>query len=691
MAKFNTTIVTNAGKELFAKVRAGKEQLTWTKAQMYYASNSDSLPKEMLQQATPDYFGGALKETNVGVVDIKGTTVTITSSFLNENQLSDLTFNLVGWFANSSLDQEEKLVAITPSVNDQVLTAGATDGKATASIDLVLAIDVGDANIVKITPIEEGLIDHTELNNALALLASKGLINTGNDITSNQNINLDEHFNTSLQYINDALNDITSTFGSSFSGKGWLMSFGNHENKNNQNNVQLLFDTDHNNQDGYIQHQILFRYFNADYNMWTGWDSLITANNINNFFPGSLSWLDVDNNKPRSVNYIRYGSYGAGMFLPPFLNKLTYSANDENRLKKDNVIVDLDTLLINHAQLMQELGNYYTKNDADQKFETKLDAMKFAKSSDVYTKIQSDEKYYDKQTTDYNIANAIVIQNREGLQKYKLETIDESSVSGRYILAGTAQHPTNLPNIPQLNSYESIYLEVHNEGMNAKPFVKVIPTDDKSKFYSNYLFRFYIGTFDRSGAINWYSYASDDNYYDKKTIDEKIDNAGQVKTVNNVKPDDKGNVQISVPDSYTKQETDDKFESKYFVKISDMNKMDKVIDYGIPGKYYIYGNGYQAIPKDIVLTEGYREAFLENNVIKDSWLGNVEIKSENKVRVLQILTIPDGSVTYKRVLTMDFEYNPDEEQKSSSSGMVVSIKPTITNTGWYKYSGTKVE
>lgn len=433
------------------------------------------------------------------------------------------------------MDQEEKLVAITPSVNDQVLTAGATDGKATASIDLVLAIDVGDANIVKITPIEEGLIDHTELNNALALLASKGLINTGNDITSNQNINLDEHFNTSLQYINDALNDITSTFGSSFSGKGWLMSFGNHENKNNQNNVQLLFDTDHNNQDGYIQHQILFRYFNADYNMWTGWDSLITANNINNFFPGSLSWLDVDNNKPRSVNYIRYGSYGAGMFLPPFLNKLTYSANDENRLKKDNVIVDLDTLLINHAQLMQELGNYYTKNDADQKFETKLDAMKFAKSSDVYTKIQSDEKYYDKQTTD------------------------------------------------------------------------------------------------------------------------------------------------------------DKFESKYFVKISDMNKMDKVIDYGIPGKYYIYGNGYQAIPKDIVLTEGYREAFLENNVIKDSWLGNGEIKSENKVRVLQILTIPDGSVTYKRVLTMDFEYNPDEEQKSSSSGMVVSIKPTITNTGWYKYSGTKVE
>lgn len=160
MQKFGQTFITKVGQQMLTKVDGAKGEITYTKTVLY---TQDIKGMSNDERFSLTELTGEQIVTKPTVVDIQDTTVTINASFNNAQVTQDLTFNSIGWFAKTSVDDKEQLLATTPSEVEQTLVAG-SNGAATSSIDIDLAFARSHDTTVVVKPPEEGLVSLSQMN-----------------------------------------------------------------------------------------------------------------------------------------------------------------------------------------------------------------------------------------------------------------------------------------------------------------------------------------------------------------------------------------------------------------------------------------------------------------------------------------------------------------------------------------------
>lgn len=191
MQKFGKTIITNAGRQMLTQVDGAKGKITYTKASLCTQDVKKISEDDCLALTA---LTGVQMDTNLEVTDVRDNTVTVLASFNNAKVTKDLTFNSIGWFAKTSVDDTEKLLAITPSETEQTLVAG-KNGASTSSTDIEMVFARSHDTTVVVNPSAVGLVSKAQLLaatdkinnniNSLSVLANPS------SIVSNQTINLD--------------------------------------------------------------------------------------------------------------------------------------------------------------------------------------------------------------------------------------------------------------------------------------------------------------------------------------------------------------------------------------------------------------------------------------------------------------------------------------------------------------------
>lgn len=179
MQKFGKTLITNAGRQMLTDVDGAKGKLTYTKAAIY-TQNVNSL-KEVDIIALTSLTGSQL-ETDLQVTDVKDNSVTVLASFNNAKVTKDLTFNSIGWFAKTSVDDQEQLMAVTPSETEQTLVAG-SKGASTSSIDVEMVFARSHDTTVVVNPSSVGLVSAAQMDGAIGN-AKESIVNGINQLSA---------------------------------------------------------------------------------------------------------------------------------------------------------------------------------------------------------------------------------------------------------------------------------------------------------------------------------------------------------------------------------------------------------------------------------------------------------------------------------------------------------------------------
>lgn len=191
MQKFGKTIITNAGRQMLTQVDGAKGKITYTKASLC-AQDVKKLSEDDCLALTA--LTSVQMDTSLEVTDVRDNTVTVLASFNNANVTKDLTFNSIGWFAKTSVDDTEKLLAVTPSETEQTLVAG-KNGASTSSTDIEMVFARSHDTTVVVNPSAVGLVSKAQLSSATDKINndinSLSALTSPSSIVSNQTINLD--------------------------------------------------------------------------------------------------------------------------------------------------------------------------------------------------------------------------------------------------------------------------------------------------------------------------------------------------------------------------------------------------------------------------------------------------------------------------------------------------------------------
>lgn len=163
MQKFGKTLITNAGRQMLTDVDGSKGKITYTKAAIYTQDIKSFKETDIIGLTS---LTGLQLETNLEVTDVKDNTVTVLASFNNAKVTKDLTFNSIGWFAKTSVDDSEKLLAVTPSETEQTLVAG-SNGASTSSIDVEMVFARSHDTTVVVNPSSVGLVSAAQMDGAI--------------------------------------------------------------------------------------------------------------------------------------------------------------------------------------------------------------------------------------------------------------------------------------------------------------------------------------------------------------------------------------------------------------------------------------------------------------------------------------------------------------------------------------------
>lgn len=163
MQKFGKTLITNAGRQMLTDVDGAKGKITYTKAAIYTQDIKSFKETDLIALTS---LTGLQLETNLEVTDVKDNTVTVLASFNNAKVTKDLTFNSIGWFAKTSVDDSEKLLAVTPSETEQTLVAG-SNGASTSSIDVEMVFARSHDTTVVVNPSSVGLVSAAQMDGAI--------------------------------------------------------------------------------------------------------------------------------------------------------------------------------------------------------------------------------------------------------------------------------------------------------------------------------------------------------------------------------------------------------------------------------------------------------------------------------------------------------------------------------------------
>lgn len=172
-------VITTAGRQMMT---AGGD-ISYTKA-VLYGQDISHLTKEQLAGLTS--IGSPLLTVPVGISDKNdvgaNTTVVLEATFQNANLKADLPYTAVGFFAKRG-DDAEKLVLVGVANSGAYLVATSPDGVTTDSLDIKVAIAIGDATSVTAVVDPAGSVTPATLNGAIN--------NLSHDITEKLDANQD--------------------------------------------------------------------------------------------------------------------------------------------------------------------------------------------------------------------------------------------------------------------------------------------------------------------------------------------------------------------------------------------------------------------------------------------------------------------------------------------------------------------
>lgn len=155
--------ITKTGRQM---VTAGGD-ITYTKA-VLYGQDISHLTKEQVEGLTS--IGDPLVTVPIGISDKNddgnGTTVVLEATFQNSNLKADLPYKAVGFFAKKD-DGDEKLVLVGVATDGAYLAATSPDGVSTDSLDIKIAVAVGDASNVTAVVDPAGSVTPATLNGAI--------------------------------------------------------------------------------------------------------------------------------------------------------------------------------------------------------------------------------------------------------------------------------------------------------------------------------------------------------------------------------------------------------------------------------------------------------------------------------------------------------------------------------------------
>lgn len=164
MEKFKESVITDAGRKMLLGLGAGNAQLTYTKAVLY---DQDLSSMELDQMRALTTMSGEKLSTEIKRVKVKDNTVIAYAVFQNADLADDVVFRAVGWYAKSSVDNIERLLAISPSIGTQTLASGSPDHRSTAEIDINLAMAISKNVNVTVEVDPTGMVNNQDLTNAV--------------------------------------------------------------------------------------------------------------------------------------------------------------------------------------------------------------------------------------------------------------------------------------------------------------------------------------------------------------------------------------------------------------------------------------------------------------------------------------------------------------------------------------------
>ena len=160
----NPATITSVGRRMMT---AGGD-ITYTKA-VLYGQDISHLTKEQVEGLTS--IGDPLVTVPIGISDKNddgnGTTVVLEATFQNSNLKADLPYKAVGFFAKKD-DGDEKLVLVGVATDGAYLAATSPDGVSTDSLDIKIAVAVGDASNVTAVVDPAGSVTPATLNGAIS-------------------------------------------------------------------------------------------------------------------------------------------------------------------------------------------------------------------------------------------------------------------------------------------------------------------------------------------------------------------------------------------------------------------------------------------------------------------------------------------------------------------------------------------
>ena len=194
MQGYGHTLFTAEGSKMLTAVDGAKGKITYTKA-ILYAQDIKGMSDD--EQRALTSIDDEQMSTPVVVTDINDNTVTVSASFNNAKLTKDITFNSIGWFAKTSVDDQERLLAVTPSDAEQTIVAGSS-GASTSALDINMAFARSDNATVIIKPTETGLISQTQLDAAI------------NQVKINLEAEFPNVVNTAVSQVNNNIKGLTA-------------------------------------------------------------------------------------------------------------------------------------------------------------------------------------------------------------------------------------------------------------------------------------------------------------------------------------------------------------------------------------------------------------------------------------------------------------------------------------------------
>lgn len=163
MQKFGKTLITDSGRRMLVQVDGAQGQITYTNAALFTQDIKDMSEEDQIALTA---LTGQQLITPVSVTQVTDTTVTVSASFNNSKVTEDLKFNSIGWYAKTSVDKQEQLMAVTPSLTEQTLVAGA-EGASTSSLDINMIFGRSHDTTVVLNPNQEGVVNAGQMQEAI--------------------------------------------------------------------------------------------------------------------------------------------------------------------------------------------------------------------------------------------------------------------------------------------------------------------------------------------------------------------------------------------------------------------------------------------------------------------------------------------------------------------------------------------